>query len=303
MDHLENEQPVLAPTGAGNSVAVSTPSSTNAGRCTSCGGAGPTASLGSSYIYAMGVIAPRFPRPSVEKELAHVMSRTETKGLTHQQCLKKVIQAPQNRYLLRQLCWVMSVAGVETYLVTPHYQTDFDMLAETVREAPNPMDLNVIVGIRGPVASADMCNGLTLPVVFFDMLYSFERTELLEAIPRPDKMPAKQFTDAAGELFSHIIQITHNTGATDEHRALNYLAVRYPAIYAQIAAESAANASLTSVSVKKSVLSGARRIVDVIFDYTNRATDVVQKYAVRLDVTEEFPYIISKLSPYFDRLL
>jgi len=197
----------------------------------------------------------------------------------------------------------MSIAGVETYLVTPHYPTDFDILAETVREAANPMDLDVVVGIRGPVASPDMCNGLTLPVVFFDMVYSFERAELIEAIPRPEKMPAKQFTDAAGELFSHIIQMTHNTGATDEHRALNYLAVRYPAIYAQIAAESAANASLSSVSVKKSVLSGARRIVDVIFDYTNRATDVVQKYAVRLDVTEEFPYIISKLSPYFDRLL
>jgi hypothetical protein len=303
MDHLENEQPVLAPPGTGNSIAMQTPSSINTGRCTSCGGGAPTASPASSYVYAIGAIAPRFPRPSVEKELSQVMSRTETKGLTHQQALRKVIQAPQNRYLLRQLCWVMSIAGVETYLVAPHYQTDFDMLAETVREAANPMDLNVIVGTRGPVAPPDMCNGLTLPVVFFDMLYSFERAELIEAIPRPEKMPAKQFTDAAGELFSHIIQMTHNTGATDEHRALNYLAVRYPAIYAQIAAESAANASLTSVSVKKSVLSGPRRIVDVIFDYTNRATDVVQKYSVRLDVTEEFPYIISKLSPYFDRLL
>jgi PatG C-terminal len=303
MDNVENERPLLAPPGAGNPIPTQTPSAINSGRCSSCGGGAPTTSVGGSYIYAIGAIAPRFPRPSVEKELAQVMSRTETKGLTHQQSFRKVIHAPQNRYLLRQLCWVMSIAGVETYLVAPHYQTDFDVLAETVREAANPMDLNVIVGIRGPVASPDMCNGLTLPVVFFDVLYSFEREELIEAIPRPEKMPAKQFTDAAGELFTHIIQMTHNTGATDEHRALNYLAVRYPAIYAQIAAESAANASLTSVRVKKSVLSGARRIVDVIFDYTNRATDVVQKYFVRLDVTEEFPYIISKLSQYFDQPL
>lgn len=303
MDHLENEQPVLAPAGVANSVAMQSPIPTSSGRCTSCGGGAPTASLASSFIYAIGSIAPRFPRPSVEKELAQVMSRTETKGLTHQQSFRKVIHAPENRYLLRQLCWVMSIAGVETYLVAPHYQTDFDMLAETVREAANPMDLNVIVGLRGPVASPDMCNGLTLSVVFFDMLYSFVREELIKAIPRPEKMPAKQFTDAAEELFIRIIQMTHNTGATDEHRALNYLAVRYPAIYAQIAAESAANASLTAVNVKKSMLSGARRIVDVIFDYTNRATDVVQKYFVRVDVTEEFPYIISKLSPYFDRPL
>jgi hypothetical protein len=303
MDNLENEQPILASTGAVNSIAMQTPVSSNSGRCNSCGGGATATTPASSYIYAIGAIAPRFPRPSVEKELGQVMSRTETKGLTHQQAFRKVIRAPQNRYLLRQLCWVMSIAGIETYLVTPRYQADFDMLAETVREAANPMELNVIVGARGPVASPDMCNGLTLPIVFFDMLYSFERAELIEAIPRPEKKPAKQFADAAGELFAHIIQMTHNNGATDEHRALNYLAVRYPAIYAQMAAESAANASLTSVSVKKSALSGARRIVDVIFDYTNRATDVVQKYFVRLDVTEEFPYILSKLTPYFDQPL
>jgi hypothetical protein len=28
------------------------------------------------------------------------------------------------------------------------------------------------------------------------------------------------------------MQLTDNAGATDEHRALNYLAMRYPAIYA-----------------------------------------------------------------------
>src|SRR5262245_3379406 len=128
MDHMENEQHLLVPAGAGSAMAMHTPSSTNTGRCTSCGGGGPTASLGSSYIYAIGAIAPRFPRPSVEKEFAQVMSRTETKGLTNQHALRKVIQAPQNRYLLRQLCWVMSIAGVETYLVAPHYQTDFEML-------------------------------------------------------------------------------------------------------------------------------------------------------------------------------
>jgi hypothetical protein len=298
----QNEQPMLVPARAENSIAQ-TPISTNPGTCASCGGVAPTTSLASPHVYAIGVVAPRFPRPSVEKEFAQVMSRSETKDLTHQQAFRKVIKAPQNRYLLRQLCWVMSIAGIETYVVIPHYQTDFDMLADSVREAASPTDLNVIVGLRGPIAPPEMCNGLTLPVVFFDMLYSFERAELIEAIPRPEKMPAKQFTDAAEEMFARIVQMTHNTGATDEHRALNYLAVRYPAIYAQIAAEAAANASLSSVSVKKSVLSGARRIVDVIFDYTNRATDVVQKYFVRVDVTEEFPYIISKLSPYFDRPL
>ena len=70
-----------------------------------------------------------------------------------------------------------------------------------------------------------------------------------------------------------------NAGATDEHRALNYLAVRYPAIYASAAEAFGRNASLTAVEVRPSPLSGVRKVVDVIFSYTNRNTDVIDKFA------------------------
>ena len=74
-----------------------------------------------------------------------------------------------------------------------------------------------------------------VPIVLFDQIYSFDRDALIKAIPRPEKMPAKEFRSAAEELFDRIMQITDNAGATDEHRALNYLAIRYPAIYAKAA--------------------------------------------------------------------
>jgi len=98
-----------------------------------------------------------------------------------------------------------------------------------------------------------------------------------------------------------IQQMADNAGARDEHRALNYLAVRYDKIYAKIAEEHAANASLTAVDVLASRLSGVRNVVDVIFSYTNRTTDVTEKFFVRVDVTDEFPFLITKLSPYYDR--
>jgi hypothetical protein len=41
------------------------------------------------------------------------------------------------------------------------------------------------------------------------------------------------------------MQMTDNGGATDETRALNYLAVRYPAIYATAAESFERNSSLT----------------------------------------------------------
>jgi len=40
--------------------------------------------------------------------------------------------------------------------------------------------------------------------------------------------------------------------------------------------------------------------VDVIFSYTNRKTDFTEKCFVRADVTEEFPFLVQKLSPYFE---
>ena len=136
----------------------------------------------------------------------------------------------------------------------------------------------------------------------FDQIYSFDREALIKGIPRPEKVPAKEFNATAEELFDRIMQLTDNAGGTDEHRVLNYLAVRYPAIYANAAQAFARDSSLTAVDVRISPLSGTRNIVDIIFSYTNRNTDVTEKSFVRVDVTEEFPFLITKLSPYYDRV-
>ncbi len=42
-------------------------------------------------------------------------------------------------------------------------------------------------------------------------------------------------------------------------------------------------------------------MVDVISSYMHRATDVSEQYLVRIDVTEEFPFLPTKLSPYYER--
>ena len=57
-------------------------------------------------------------------------------------------------------------------------------------------------------------------------------------------MTEKQFEAAAGEVFDRIAQMTDNSGATDEHRALNYLAMRYPGVYARAAAQFARDFAL-----------------------------------------------------------
>ena len=272
--------------------------------CPTCGTAPATnggAAAIPSYVYAIGRIEARFPRPSVEKEFAQAVGRDKTSGLTDRQALHTVLSKPENRYLVRQLCWVMTIEGLETYILVPHDPGDTSLLVEALRPTPQPWDLDCVIGVRGPIAPPEMCNGLVVPIVAFDQIYSFDRDALIKAIPKPEKTPAKEFAPAAEELFDRIMQMADNAGATDEHRALNYLAVRYQAIYANAAEAFGRNASLTGLNVALSPLSGTRKVVDVIFSYTNRNTDVAEKFFCRVDVTEEFPFLVTKLSPYYDR--
>lgn len=58
------------------------------------------------------------------------------------------------------------------------------------------------------------------------------------------------------------MQMTDNAGATDDHRALNYLAMRYPGIYAKVAEEFAQDFSLSRLEVRPSSMSSTRSILE-----------------------------------------
>ena len=255
-----------------------------------------------TYIYALGHIEARFPRASVEKEFAQATGRAETAGKTDHEAFHAVLSLRENRYLARNMCWVLVVQGMDTYILQPRDPADFDLLIESIKEPSGTVPwLSLVIGVRGPVASMDACNGLMVPIVAFDQIYSFEQSALIEAIPRPEKMSEAKFAPAAEELFSRVMLMTDNAGATDEHRALNYLAMRYPAVYAKAAEQFARDFSLTAVDVRPSPVTGTRRVMEVIFTYTNRNSDFVEKYFVRVDVSEAFPYLVTKMAPYFDR--
>ena len=199
--------------------------------CPTCGTAGPP-----GLVYVIGQIKPRFPLLSIEKECAQATGRSDTTGLTDPQALARVLRERSNRYLARQLCWVLSVEGMETYLLVPRDPADLDLLVEALRAEPRSTDLDVVIGTLGPVAPPAMCNELMVPIVAFDQVYSFDLHALTGAIPRPEAIPEGRFRAVAEEVLSRIMLMADNAGATDEHRALNYLAVRYDRIYA-LAAE------------------------------------------------------------------
>jgi hypothetical protein len=237
----------------------------------------------------------------VEKEFVQATGRADAVGLTDIEAFRSVLSEPENRYLVRQICWVLTIEGQDIYILKPGEASDYDRLVEALRSSPKPTDIDVIIGVRGPISSPDTCKGLLVPIVTLDQIYSFDVDSLIKALPKPEKMEANKFKQAAEELLSRIMQMADNTGGSDEHRALNYLAVRYHEIYKMTAEAYAANSSMTSVDIRLSRLSGVRKIFDVIFSFTNRQTDVIDKYFVRVDVTEEFPFLVTKMSPYYDR--
>jgi hypothetical protein len=269
--------------------------------CPTCAANAEASQQPPSFVYAVGRIEARFPRLSVEKEFAQAGGRSETVALTDRQVLAKVLKERHNRYLVRQLCWILTIGNLENYILLPRDPADYELLIDALRPTPRPTDVDIVIGLKGPIAPPAMCNGLLVPVVIFDQIYSFDRESLVKSIPRPETTPAGDVEAAAEELLDRIIQMADNSGGTDDHRALNYLAVRYPAVYATVVEQNALDASLSAVDVQPSALSGVRKIMEVVFSFTNRNTGVVQKFAVRVDVTDEFPFLVTRLSPTYDR--
>ena len=195
--------------------------------CATCGGAvgtGEEASGSPPYVFAIGRIEARFPSLGVEKEFAQATGRGSTAGLTDRQTFQSILTERSKSLLARQLCWVLSIEGLETYLLVPRDSADLDLLLDAVRGDPRAIDLDVVVGVRGPIAPPQACNGLQVPIVVFDQIWSFDRDELISAIPRPEQMTPEQFEPGSRRLYDRIMQMADNAGATDEHRAINYLA-------------------------------------------------------------------------------
>lgn len=274
--------------------------------CT-CGGAAGECTCGAaaqSYIYAIGTVMPRFPSLNVEKEFLQSVSMTETQGVPDQSLLYQVLSQGQNLYLAREMCWVFRMEDVDIYLLQPRSYIELNNLIAAIKPSAGRIDFDMVLGVRGPIASPSMCNGLQLPVVTCNQVYSFSYDEFVTAIVKETGAAR----DVAGDMFNQMLQMTDNAGETDEHRALNYITLRYMGIYRM--ANDMANAAndprkgtytLTSVNAEPSRLAGTRRVIDVIFAYSERVTGEVVKWFTRVDVTGQFPFLVSKLSRYYSR--
>ncbi len=272
-------------------------------KCSTCSGENDN----KKFVYAIGKISIKFPDISLEKEFDQVRGIQKTSGKTDSETLYEVLK--NNLYIARDVCWILTIEGIATYILIPKNILDINDLIESLNIQEN-IDTSVVIGQLGPIAPPTICNGLSLPILFTDKIYSFNSKEFIDSIPKLTTKNEKEsknsfdklFTNSAEELFYRIIQIADNLGATDSHRALNYLAVRYPEIYHLTARMHNEDYSLESIQIIPSRLKGIRKILDPVFTYVSRKTDVREMFFVRVDVTDKYPFIQTPLTRYFERV-
>ena len=258
----------------------------------------------SGFVYAIGTIEADYPNVAIEREmqiLAHHLEvdfepeRDVSTRPTEDRRWQHVVLSKDRkltRYIARQLRWRLTVEGFPVFVLSPGDPYNFDDLIDALARPKyakpergggkraavpkaslieSPLDLDVVVGIAGPQTS----EGIAL---LADQIFQLDRNQL-----------------APGGLtcFS---QLADNHGLTDEDRAYNFLAARYVPPLSQVQ-----GFDLSGMRVTPSRLgSGTGRIVRAIYTFRN-ATMAEREYFVRVDVTNEFPMIVSPWQQYVER--
>lgn len=255
------------------------------------------------WVYAIGRIRPYFPSRDIERELLQLMPDPPPAGITTEdQRLQYVMQ--KNPFFAREVGWLFLVEDVETYVLSPRSSTELAAMIATIVPAQGAqmVTYDVIIGAQDPAVGA----GGELPGVTVNHTYPLTLTDLANSVTaalRQQGVTNLPTTAQITEIFDDMLQLADNTGDADEHRALNYVSVCYPNVYvAQYAPPQAqATTYFAAVETRRSPLGGTRSIIDVILRYENKSTGLVSRFYTAVDVSGQFPFLVTKLQPYFER--
>jgi len=278
------------------------------GGCVDCGqsAANPAAvaspAVAGGYVYAVGRLHARFPSLGAEREYAQ-LTGADPDAVVHTGQLKDALAVAEHRYLARQMCWVFSGPTADACAVVARDERDLDELIDTLVD--DEQVVQALVGSPAGTLSPSPCLAAGLAVMWPDQLLSFSLDEFLDALPGPDegKPPkgkdAEPWRQTARSLFDHLTRRSENRGLTDEHRAMNYMALRYPQVYHLIFNAQREGKALIGVEPRLAA-GGDRRLVDVRFVLRHANTHVVERYFCRVDTTDVFPFLTNPLTLTYD---
>jgi hypothetical protein len=268
------------------------------------------------FVYAIGTVEAEYPNIAIEREMqvmAHALGveaepdpamplrPTEDRSWQHTVLSRN---RKITRYLARQLSWRLTVENSPAFVLSPRDPTDFDELIDCLarpkylRQARakrkkgtaaspgtldppsgDPQDLDVVIGTMG----SQTANGID---VLMDQVFTIQPEQL-----------------SPPGLGAYFKQLADNHGLTDEERAYNYLMARY-AISPENLKEINKDFELAGVPTMYSRLgAGNRRVVRVIYTFNSKGPNspAQRKFFVRVDVTDEFPFIVTSWNQYLQR--
>jgi hypothetical protein len=277
--------------------------------CPDC--ASRASAMPQQFVYALGHIEVRFPTLGLEREYQQrERMLPPAPGKPHLERVREVLV--HNLHLAAQACFLLTIGGSPAYLLAPAGNYLRPSLFDALGAGED--SFAVTVGRLGPMAPPQACGGVLVPVLLCDQIYTFRlgdwqaalSTGLQEALAERG-IDQHRFGEAARALFRRIVQSTENIGATDVHRALNYLVMQHPGIFL-LAAEKQERHQLDRIETRLVQGPSARRQVAVILSFVERSTGVVERYFTRVDITEEWPFVSDAeggrgaigLSPYLE---
>jgi hypothetical protein len=153
--------------------------------------------------YVVCDVDPVYPDLGVEKYalMKMKMEKVDFKATSKEKALQLVLEHYPD--LARQMCYVALVQEAQTYLLMAKFpDIGYPMLVEAAKS-----EISAVIGTVGPTASPDMCNGLTLPILFFDTIFNFDKKAFIAQIPVPHGVDKDNFRKAADDLWDQLVPL------------------------------------------------------------------------------------------------
>jgi hypothetical protein len=235
--------------------------------------------------------------------------------------LRTMLTKPENRYLVRELCWILAVDGVDSYVLTPSDPTDILLLVEALRPNSGGDSIDSVIGsIADPPPGTTPFSQIPLPLLIFDQLHSFDIMSFAKGLSGAgaregegaDAAEAKgaDAAEAKGagarkvdvavavDLLQRLTSVGGSIGMAPEHRALNYISLRYPGVYILASKKAAEGFSLQAVRFLRAPVVGERVLIDVLLTFISNADSRAERWSVKVDVTDKYPFLRGALSPH-----
>lgn len=215
------------------------------------------------------------------------------------------------RYLAENAKWILSVDEQDTYVIEPHSVVELNEFINFLKQNEkhcNNQNLCVIIGEQFGYTDSGNEEASILPKVRCKHMFSFNSDD--QAVKEKLTGAGINTTSKAISDLLRLLNVKQNRGNTNSERAKNFLAFRYPDIYAirtsEVSEKSSERTTLSQpeheflrrIDTRIAQSAPEHTLVDVIFHYQRSVSGRQFSYYATVDVSQLFPYLHSPLSDY-----